>query len=460
MKGTKITLSSIKSLPVSPPSATKIVQWDAEIRGFGAYRPGNGTVSFVFQYAMPEGKTKSLMFGRLGELTIGQARLIAAEMAFERCRGLDPIAERKAAMRAIAAAEAVVIRSYALDFLERRRSEDKPFNKAQEAIIMRDVVGLLGDERMDRLTIGKVEGFAADLAKRGPSARRMGLVYLNIILNDAVRREIIDRNVAKKVAINKAGARERRLRDDELQRFIEATTDLGGCRGDIYEVLVRTLKRKEEISRMKWSELNVPKQEWHLGAARTKGRASHLIELPRQVMDIILRQQPDPRLRVGPVFSMDGGKTSPEMGSQVKDLVDAHLHKRLEAANRRDGTPTAFAHYTIHDLRTTGASRLQEKPFQLNAMLIDAILLHKDSNEVTRTYQRAKLEIEAGEALQRWNDFIDDLMADPSAWPGGRERMPIVDGEERKQRIGELRAEWPLRADQKRAAERKAKNGS
>lgn len=459
MKGSKITLSSIKSLPVSPPSATKIIQWDAEIRGFGAYRLGNGTVSFVFQYAMPGGKTKSLMFGRLGELTIGQARLIAAQMAFERCQGLDPIAERKAAMRAIAAAEEIVIRTYALDFLERRKSEGKPFNKAQEAIITRDVIGLLGEERMDRLTIGKVEGFAADLAKRGPSARRMGLIYLNIILNDAVRREIIDRNVAKKVAVNKAGARERRLRDDELQRFIEAAADLGGCRGDIYEVLVRTLKRKEEISRMKWSELNVAKREWSLGANRNKGRVSHLIELPRQVMDIILRQQPDPKLRVGPVFSMDGGRTSPEMGSQVKDLLDAHLHQRLEAANDRDGACNGFAHYTIHDLRTSGASRLQEKPFQMNAMLIDAILLHRNANEVTRTYQRAMLEIEAGEALQQWNDFIDDLMAGPSAWPGGRERMPIVEAEERKRRVEALRAEWPLRTDQKRAAERRAKSG-
>lgn len=456
MKGTKITLSSIKSLPVSPPSETKMVLWDTEIRGFGAYRTSNDTVSFLYQYAMPEGRTKSLMVGRLGELTLGQARLIVAQMAFERCQGIDPIAQRKAAMRAAAIAEEIVIRNYAVEFLERRESEGTPLNKAQQGIIMRDVVGLLGDERMDRLTITKVETFAAELAKRGASARRMGLVHLNIILNDAVRREIIDRNVAKKIAVNKAGARERRLRDDELQRFLEAAADLGGCRGDIYEVLARTLKRKEEISRMDWSELNVVKREWSLGAARNKGRGSHLIELPRQVMEIILRQQPNPRLRVGPVFSMDGGKTSPEMGSQVKDLLDAHLHKRLEAANDRDGTCHGFAHYTIHDLRTSGASRLQEKPFQMNEMLIDAILLHRSGNEVTRTYQRAKLEIEAGEALQTWNDWIDDLMASASAWPGGRDRLTIVDGTERKLRIETLRAGWALRADQKRALERRA----
>lgn len=269
MKGTKITLSSIKSLPVSLPSKTKTVQWDTEIRGFGAYRISNGTVSFVYQYAMPEGRTKSLMVGRLGELSLGQARLIVSQMAFEKCQGLDPIAERKAAMRAAAVAEEIVIRTYAEEFLERRKSEGRPLNKAQQGIVMRDVVGLLGDERMDRLTIAKVETFAADLATRGPSARRIGLIYLNIILNDAVRREIIDRNVAKKIAINKAGARERRLRDDELQRFLEAAADIGDCRGDIYGILARTLKRKEEISRMQWSELNIAKREWSLGATRT-----------------------------------------------------------------------------------------------------------------------------------------------------------------------------------------------
>lgn len=456
MHGTKITLNSLRALPPSPPSKTKVILWDLEIKGFGAYRTCAGTISFVYQYAMPGGKTQSLMLGRLGELTLDQARSMAADMAFARRRGVDPIAERKAKLKAAAAAEELNLGHYAVKYLERRDKQGNPLNKGQRAIVMRDVVGLLGETRMDRLTVTDVEDFAEKLAERGLSARRMGLVYLNTILNDAVRRDVISNNVATKVTINKAGERDRRLRDDELQRLLEAAADLGDCRGDIYEVLVRTLKRKEEISRMEWSELNILKREWSLGASRTKGRVSHLIELPTQVMAIILRQQPDPKLRVGPVFTLDGGKTSPEMGSQVKNLLDAHIHQRLEAANERDGTAHSFAHYTIHDLRTTGASKLQEKPFLTTASLIDAILLHSNGKLVTRTYQRAALEIEAGEVLQRWNDWIDELMSAGSAWPGGRDRMYIEAAADRVRRVKALRKGWPMREDQKRAAARRA----
>lgn len=452
----KLTRGILAALPVSPPSSTKTFAWDNEIRGLGAYRTGNQSISFVYQYAMPGGKTKSLMFAKFGEVTLEQARTRGAGMAYQRRLGNDPIAMYRAQLKEASSAVEILIKHYAADYIERRRKQGKPLNVAQTAIIIRDIIGVLGEERMDQITVAQVEDFADEIGQRGVSSRRMGLVYLNAILNDAVRRDVIERNVAKKVEIPKAGVRSCRLREDEMQRFLEAAHDMGDCRGDIYEVLARTLKRKEEISRMQWSELNIPKREWSLDQSKTKGRTSHVIELPRQVMEIILRQQPDPKLRVGPVFTLDGGKTSPELGSQVKDILDAHLHKRLEAANERDGTTHGFAHYTIHDLRTTGASRLQEKPFQFNTALIDAILLHQTGNAVTRTYQWARLEIEAGEALQRWNDFLDALMSGDSAWPGGRDRMLVENGAERKDRLAALRADWPLREDQKRAAARRA----
>lgn len=458
MKDKPLNRDNIKALPPSPASSKKLIRWDRDIKGLGAYRTSRGYVSFVFQYRMPGGKTKSIKLGNFGELTLEQARLVASEMALQRRQGTDPIALAKARRAEEIANTELVLANYAEGYIARREAGGKPLNKAQTNIVRNDVIGLLGEHRIDRMTVEDVEAFANTLAARGPSARRSGLTYLKAIMNEAISRDKIGRSVAAGVETNKSGERDRRFRDGELQRFLEAANDIGDCRGDIYEVLARTLKRKEEISRIQWGDLDLAKGEWHLDRMRNKGRESHRIELPRQVMTIILRQQPDPRLRVGPVFTLDGGRTAPEMGSQVKDLLDANMHRRLELANERDGTAHSIGHFTIHDLRTTGASRLQEKPFLTKEAIIDSILLHKAPGTVSRIYQRSMLEIEAGEVLQAWNDWVDALMARPDAWPGGRDLPPLTNAE-RKAGIARFREGWPLRADQRRAAERREAEG-
>ena len=458
MKNLTITLSALKSLPKSKPSSTKIIIWDRGLPGFGAYKTSSGRISFIYQYRMKGSTTKSVKLGELAEVGIDGARNLAGDLAHKRRRGVDPIAERKMLEEEERAKTVLLLSEYSAAYLARRIAAGRPLNKAQTAIVTRDVVGHLGHHRMDKLTIEDVEKFAEEIGERGISARRMGLVYLNLILNDAVTREKIARNPAKSVEIPKAGERSRRLREDELMRFMEAARDMQDPRGDIHELLVRLLKRKDEVGSLVWEELDLAKGEWVLPDTRTKNKESQRIILPRQALEIIKRQQPDPALRNGPVFTLDSGKTSPVLGAQIKELLDANLHRRLELANLRDGTSLSVTHFTVHDIRTTGASRLQEKPFQIRTEVIDTILLHTIGGKITRTYQQATLEIEAGEALQIWNDHLDELMRAPSAWPGGRD-LPSMKPAERDRRFAELRVGWPMRADQKRAKERIAKEG-
>ena len=141
--------------------------------------------------------------------------------------------------------------------------------------------------------------------------------------------------------------------------------------------------------------------------------------LPTQCIAMLNRVQPDPRLRRGFVFSLNGGRTPPEITSQVQDVIDANMQRRVELANERDGTALSVAHFTIHDLRTTVASRMKEKPLLVARDLIDAVLLHA-SGGIIDVYAVSRLEIEAGEALQRWNDWLDDFMSGFAAFPGGR----------------------------------------
>lgn len=455
----RINRQSIAKLPNSPSSGSKTIAWDTEITGFGVYKNASGRASFIFQYRMPgERAIRSKLLGYFGEITPEDARSYASRLAFQRRQGIDPVLEERRLAEELRAQAELDLATYAENFLQRRIDENKPLNKAQTAIVRRDVIGLLGSKRIDKLTIDDVEAFSKTLRARATSAVRMGLTYLKVILNDAKRRGRIKSAPTDVIEIPKSGTRSRRLREDEIKRFYEAIRDIGDARGDVLEALLRLAKRKDEVREMRWEEIDVSKATWTLAAARTKNRRNYVVHLPRQVVAIIERQQPDPRLRTGPIFTLNGGRTAPEIASQVKDLVDANMHRRIEAANAREGRADTVAHYTFHDLRTTIASRLQEKPFLVSKDVIDAILLHSGGGGSIDIYAMAKLEIEAGEAIQKWNDWLDELLAGPDMFPGGSE-LPRMKESETNRRILTFRKGWPERADQKRARERREGDG-
>lgn len=444
----------LASIPKSPASGSKTIFWDKKTTGLGAYRTSQDRISFVFQYRSPiDNITRRPTLGRLGQLTLEQARDMAADRAHDVRRGLDPVLEQKRRKEEQRRADEIVLAVYAEGYIQRRAAKGKPVPDRDIAIIRNDVVRLLGNRRLDRITVDDVEKFAAELYARAPSAERTGLVQLKAILSEASKRDVIAKSPADAVPTPKSGERDRRLSDWEMQRYMEASHDVGGPRGDILELLLRLMKRKNEISRLVWEELDVPNGRWMLPAERNKGRKKHGIALPRQAMRIILAQQPDPALRHGPVFTLDG-RTAPEMGSQVKNLLDANMHRRVTLANARDGTAHTVTHFTLHDQRTSGASKCREKPLRLSSDIVDEILLHVVGGHVTRVYQRPDLVEEIGEGLQKWNDWLDELMSLPTAWPGGRD-LPTLIGGQITDALKSFRAGWPERTDQRVARQKR-----
>ena len=451
MKHIRINLTTLKSLVKSLASSTKNISWDLEVPGFGVYRTSSGRVSFLYQYRMPGHgeKTKSAHLGYLGELTVDQARAIASGYAHERRCGIDPIQKRRDELKIDEMATTLIISNYFEDFIVRRGAGKSPLKETQIQVYRRDVLAHIGHLRLDKLSEGDILDFVTQLKARGPSAHRSGLVNLKTLILDATKRRLFQPTDAHTLDIPKPNERDRRLEDDELQRLLEGAADIGDVRGDMIEATVRLAKRKDEVAEMPWKELDLANGVWNLPGDRNKSKKPWRITLPAQVIAILERQQPDPLLRTGPVFTLDG-KGSPELGSDVKNRLDANMHRRLQLANERDGTMKRIAHFNMHDFRTAAASTLQEDPYLVSPSVIDAVLLHVPPGPITKIYQRSQLSNEAGQALKLWNLHIDQLMARESAWPGGRHLEPM-DGAERVRRLADFRKDWPQRADQVRA---------
>ncbi|HYI38979.1 MAG TPA: integrase arm-type DNA-binding domain-containing protein [Allosphingosinicella sp.] len=327
MKG-HITISSLKTLPRSRKGQKRTFLWDDVVRKFGAYRTSAGDIVFVFQFRMHASlPTERLTIGKLGSLTPDQARSLAAAAALKVATGINPVKERREALKKREISEDLLLKNFAQYYLK-VRVDGKKLRSAKgiRSVIENDVLAHLGNIELSGIDIPKTEKMLNALRQRSRGAARHALVQLKAMLKYAYAIGKIDRLAINVLKPEKGGKRLRMLQPREIRRFIEAAHDLGGPRGDAYLCLLRVTKRLDEVAAMKWEEVDLESGMWILPGDRSKNYDPQTIILPHQVISILKRQQPDPQARSGFVFTLKGD-TKSTLGSKMKHELDANVHR-------------------------------------------------------------------------------------------------------------------------------------
>ena len=200
--------------------ATKkdVVAWDDELRGFGVRFKPTGAGAYIIQYRNAEGRSKRLTLGSVVELTAEEARKLARSKLSGVAQGADPVAEKRAARTASTVAEICdwyLEKAESGELLGRRR---RPIAKKTLALdrsrIETHVRPLLGDRKVESLTLADVERFQADVVAgktakprkgrggittggAGVAGRTVGM--LHTIFEQAARLHFISHNPAKGV---------------------------------------------------------------------------------------------------------------------------------------------------------------------------------------------------------------------------------------------------------------------
>jgi hypothetical protein len=79
--------------------------WDGELRGFGVRVKPSGVRTFLIQYRNVEWRTRRLVLGQYGALTLENARDLAREKLAGVAKGEDPSAERHAVRAGMSVSE-------------------------------------------------------------------------------------------------------------------------------------------------------------------------------------------------------------------------------------------------------------------------------------------------------------------------------------------------------------------
>ncbi len=160
--------------------------------------------------------------------------------------------------------------------------------------------------------------------------------------------------------------------------------------------------RKSELQDATWDEIDFERAVWTIPKERMKRSKAHNVYLSQQVLDIMIALKTcagNFRYLLPSRYDAD---------APMSRATFNRVTTRLSTRRRRW---EALAPFTVHDLRRTGSTLLNELGF--NRDWIEKALAHEDSRLSRGVYNKAEYEPQRRHMLQDWADIVD-------AWAEGR----------------------------------------
>lgn len=408
MASGKITKRSVDAL-IS--SGQHDILWDDSIKGFGAKRTKAGAVSYVLQFRMGgrESKTRRYTIGSHGSpWTPATARAEAERLAILIAQGIDPgEAERQRRRESVDLA----FDNYSDRFAEACVGEG--WRRLVKRSLELHVKPVLGSKPLPNLTRIDIVAVFDRMPRAQIANIRNVFAVLRRLLRWAVSRGDIDRSPMEGMETPPpVKPRDRWLSDEELGRIWMAAPNTHSCFGPIIRLLIVTGQRREEVSSLRWEELNRKDLLWTLPGERAKNGEPNRIplnELAVAILDEVAGSTIWPRS--GRMFTTSrGGRFTGYSKGKIKlDL--------LMSQDGREPLPD----WRLHDLRRTLATGFQRLGVRFE--VTEAVLNHVGGSRagVAGIYQRHDWKDEKREAMKSWNDHLATIirlanMAPDRAW--------------------------------------------
>lgn len=366
-KRLKINKSSVEKIPDSLPGKP-VFYWFEEPTGFGL-RVSGSVKSYIFQDRV-NGKKVRVKIGRHGNITVDEAYKEAKKLASKTSHGINP-QEEKAAER---------IRSITLDellppYITARKLRPSTVEIYDGALrrcfsdwlktpiteITKDMVQKRHEEISNRNSRrGKGEAHANQAMRVLQSL----LNYASTVYEDAQGRPLLTENPVKRLSQAKLWNRINR-RTDFIQKadleawFAGVATLENHTTRDFLLVCLFTGMRRNEVAKLKWTDINFKSKLLTIPSNRTKNHDEHKLPLSDYLEEILLRRNAENQTGQKSEYVFPGAShgSSPhivEVKASVKMVVDRSKVKFTVHGLRRTfltiGESLDVPHYTLKRL--------------------------------------------------------------------------------------------------------------
>ena len=385
----KLTKSAIDNLE---PMEKDQFYWDTDITGLALKVTPKGKKTFVVQYR-PGGRgtpTRKMFVGPYGDVTLHKAKSEARRILGLRAEGRDPAFEKQQAKHQAISNK---FSDVAEDFLTKHTTQNRTAAETSR-IFRHDVLPKWGNRSIHGIGKRDVHALLDIVISRGsPVMANRLLAALRKLFNWCVSRGIITASPCDGIsAPNREKTRDRILSDEELISIVQAAEQIDGAYGSIIQMLVLTAQRRNEVSEMTWSELDLDNNLWEIPSSRTKNKKPHTVHLSKQATAIV-----SDITKIGPFVFTSNGKTPFSGFSKSK--------KRLDELS-------GVIDWRLHDIRRTIVTRMAK--FGIAPHVADKILNHQSGtiSGVAAVYQRHEFLEERKKALDAWGNYVQSLIED------------------------------------------------
>jgi integrase len=328
----RLTKSSVDDAMKGP---KRFIVWDADLKGFGLRVEPSGVKTFIIRYRIGGGRRgtrKQFKIGRYGPLTTAEARKRAEGALADVEHGRDPQAERAKGREALSVAELCDL--YLAEGVATKKASTIALDRGRVAGHIKPG---LGSRKITELGKADVERWMADvaagqvrantpgghvgprpagsMARGGKAAATKSVKLLRVMFKFAIGRKLCGEDPCVGVKTFADGRRERFLSPAELGTLGDALTaaEANGAlpaHVAIIRLLALTGARKNEIARLRWSEVDAGRGLLQLDDSKTGRRAIRMGAAALELIAALPRSKtpyvfPDPRDPTLPIRNLD-----------------------------------------------------------------------------------------------------------------------------------------------------------
>lgn len=337
------------------------------------------------------GKLRRLTLGTYPSMSLAEARKKTADIRVRIKEGEDPDPA------ATANRNSPTVEEFSKEYLERWAKPHKKSWTEDQRVLEKEFIPVIGKIKMTKLTRRDIVAALDRIRDRGAHTQaNRALAIFRRMCRFAVERGLLETSPAVYIKATPEDSRDRALSREEIRLFFEAMQKESPWIGTrlALEVLLRTGQRSSEVLHMTPQQLDMERALWTIPGELVKNSRTQVVPLPHQVMTLL-------RLAMATTASEAAVFRSPRKDGFLSKQA---LGRAMDRALKRHKIP----HATPHDLRRTCATYMTE--LGVPRLVVSKILNHADGS-VDAVYDRHTYIAEKREALEKWNDELDMILA-------------------------------------------------